>query len=134
MDAVVHPTLESFDATTLDRLAADPVRNTVALTSLDRIRRLPATEHRPTLITFHENGEVVGSLVRTPPWPFQAADLPLDAVEMAVRIAREADPDAPGVTGPRERSEAFAIALGVDFDESLTTRQYRLGTLAPPAV
>lgn len=134
MDAVVHRTLESFDAATHDRLAADPVRNTIALTSLDRVRRLPATDHPPTLITFHENGEVIGSLIRTPPWPFQAADLPLDAVDLAVRTTHEVDPDSPGVTGPRERSEAFATATGKDFSESLATRLYRLGTLAPPAV
>ncbi|MEU0885403.1 GNAT family N-acetyltransferase [Lentzea sp. NPDC005914] len=133
MDAVVHPDLASFDAATHDRLAADPVRNTVALTSLDRVRRLPA-EHRPTLITFHENGEVVGSLIRTPPWPFQAADLPLAAVDLAARTVDEVDPDAPGVTGPRERSEAFATATGKNFTKSLATRLYHLSTLAPPAV
>ncbi|MCP2251014.1 GNAT family N-acetyltransferase [Lentzea aerocolonigenes] len=134
MDAVVHSTLESFDAATHDRLAADPVRNTIALTSLDRIRRLPATDTPPILITFHENGEVVGSLVRTPPWPFQAADLPLTAAALAARIASEIDPDAPGVTGPRQRSEAFATATGKNFTESLATRLYRLGTLAPPTI
>lgn len=133
MDAVVHSDLDSFDAVAHDRLSADPVRNTVALTSLDRVRRWP-TDHQPTLITFHENGEVIGSLIRTPPWPFQAADLPLPAVELAARIAAEVDPDAPGVTGPRERSEAFATATGHDYTESLATRQYRLGTLAPPSV
>jgi predicted GNAT family acetyltransferase len=134
MDAVVHATLDSFDAATHDRLTADPVRNTVALTSLDRIRRSPATEQPPILITFHENGEVVGSLVRTPPWPFQAADLPLPAVELAATVAAKIDPDAPGVTGPRERSEAFATATGKDYTESLSTRQYRLDTLTPPQV
>ncbi|MET9633402.1 GNAT family N-acetyltransferase [Lentzea sp. NPDC006480] len=134
MDAVVHTDLASFDAATHDRLAADPVRNTIALTSLDRVRRLPATEHPPVLITFHDNGEVVGSLIRTPPWPFQAADLPLEAVDLAVRTINEVDPGAPGVTGPRERSAAFATATGENFTESLTTRLYRLGTLAPPTV
>lgn len=134
MDAVVHATLDSFDAATHERLTADPVRNTVALTSLDRIRRSPATEQPPILITFHENGEVIGSLVRTPPWPFQAADLPLSAVELAATLAAKIDPDAPGVTGPRERSEAFATATGKNYTESLSTRQYRLGTLAPPQV
>ncbi|GHH61049.1 GNAT family N-acetyltransferase [Lentzea cavernae] len=133
MDAVVHATLESFDAATHDRLTADPVRNTIALTSLDRIRRLPA-EHFPTLITFHEDNQVVGSLIRTPPWPFQAADLPPAAVDLAVAVAAKIDPDAPGVTGPRERSEAFATATGKSYTESLATRQYRLGTLVPPSV
>jgi len=133
MDAVVHTTLASFDAATLDRLTADPVRNTVALTSLDRLRRLPGTDHPPTLITFHDRGEVIGSLIRTPPWLFQAADLPLEAAELAAQIAREVDPDAQGVTGPRERAAALATAVGVGFAESLTTRQYRLGTLTPPA-
>ena len=134
MDAVVHATLESFDAATHDRLTADPVRNTVALTSLDRIRRSPATDLLPTLITFHDNGEVIGSLIRTPPWPFQAVDLPLAAVELAANLAARIDPDAPGVTGPRDRSEAFATATGKNYTESLTTRQYRLGTLARPTV
>ena len=134
MDAVVHPTLESFDAATHDRLAADPVRNTIALTSLDRLRRLPGTDQPPILITFHDNGEVIGSLIRTPPWPYQAADLPLDAVNLAAQIVNDIDPDAPGVTGPRAKSEAFATATGKAFAESLGTRLYRLGTLAPPAV
>lgn len=134
MDAVVHPTLESFDAATHDRLAADPVRNTIALTSLDRLRRLPGTDQPPILITFHDNGEVIGSLIRTPPWPFQAADLPLNAVNLAVQIVSDVDPDAPGVTGPRAKSAAFATATGKAFVESLATRLYRLGTLAPPTV
>ncbi len=67
MDAVVHTDLASFDALTHNRLAADPVRNTIALTSLDRVRRLPGNEQQPTLVTFHDRGEVVGSLIRTPP-------------------------------------------------------------------
>ncbi len=133
MDAVVHTTLESFDKATHDRLAADPVRNTVALTSLDRVRRLPA-DHQPTLITFHDNGEVIGSLIRTPPWPFQAADLPPAAAPLAVEVANKIDPDAPGVTGPRDRSKAFATATGKPFTESLATRLYRLGTLTPPSL
>lgn len=134
MDAVVHVTLESFDAATHDRLAADPVRNTMALTSLDRIRRSPATEEPPVLITFHDHGEVVGSLVRTPPWSFQAADLPLAAVDLAADVAAKIDPNAPGVIGPRARSEAFATATGKSYRGSLATRQYRLGTLAPPTI
>lgn len=131
MDAVVHITLDSFDAATHHRLAADPARNTVALTSLDQIRRLPA-EHPPTLITFHDNGKVIGSLIRTPPWPFQAADLPETAAPLAAEIASKIDPDAPGVTGPRHRSEAFATATGKSFTESLSTRLYRLKNLTPP--
>ncbi|NKE62314.1 GNAT family N-acetyltransferase [Lentzea sp. PSKA42] len=134
MDAVVHTTLESFDAATHDRLAADPVRNTIALTSLDRVRRLPDPERPPTLITFHDRGQVIGCLIRTPPWPFQAADLPLEAVDLAVRTAREIDPGAPGVTGPKDRSVAFATAWGEPFRETLATRQYFLGTLVPPDV
>ncbi|MFD4676597.1 GNAT family N-acetyltransferase [Lentzea sp. NPDC058450] len=137
MDAVVHPDLASFDAAAHERLTADPVRNTVALTSLHRIRQLPA-ELPPTLITFHDNGKVIGSLVRTPPWPFQTADLPVAAAELAVRVITEIDPDGPGVTGPKERSEAFATAFadatGKTYRESLATRLYRLGTLAPPTV
>ncbi|HEX7302782.1 GNAT family N-acetyltransferase [Lentzea sp.] len=133
MDAVVHTTLESFDEVAHARLAADPVRNTVAITSLDRIRRLP-NEPAPLLITFHEAGELVGSLVRTPPWPFQTADLPLVAVSLAVELTDEIDPDAPGATGPREKSEAFATATGRPFTESLATRLYRLDELVPPIV
>ncbi|WP_394613652.1 GNAT family N-acetyltransferase [Lentzea sp. JNUCC 0626] len=133
MDAVVHPDLASFDAATHERLTADPVRNTVALTSLNRIRRLPA-ELPPTLITFHDNGNVIGSLVRTPPWPFQVADLPPAAAELAVQIINDIDPDGPGVTGPKDRAEAFATATGKNYRESLATRLYRLGTLAPPTV
>lgn len=134
MDAVVHVTLESFDAATHDRLTADPVRNTMALTSLDRVRRSPDTEEPPVLITFHDDGDVVGSLIRTPPWSYQVADLPLTAVELAVDVAAKVDRDAPGVIGPREKSEAFATASGKSVTGSLATRQYRLGTLKPPTI
>lgn len=134
MDAVVHTTLASFDAATLDRLAADPVRNTIALTSLDLIRREASAQPPPTLITFHDDNTVVGSLVRTPPWPAQAADLPLPAAPLAATLMRELDPATPGVTGPQPRSMAFATAWGTPFHLTLATRQYRLTTLATPEV
>lgn len=134
MDAVTHPTLESVDAAILDRLAADPVRNTVALTSLDRIRRLGPTELKPTLITFHTNGQVVGSLIRTPPWSVQTADMPLDALDLAISVVREVDPDITAVTGPREKSEAFATAWSETFHVTLASRLYRLDTLTTPSV
>jgi GNAT superfamily N-acetyltransferase len=134
MDAVVHPDLASFDAVAHDRLAADPVRNTIALTSLDRARRLPDPERKPVLVTFHDGGELVGSVIRTPPWSIQAADLPPEAVNLAVSVLREIDPDVTGVTGPEELSEAFATAWGEEFHPTLASRLYRLGTLAPPAV
>ncbi|MEU7482066.1 GNAT family N-acetyltransferase [Lentzea sp. NPDC042327] len=134
MDAVVHPDQASFDAIAHDRLAADPVRNTVALTSLHWARRHPDPNRPPTLITFHDRGELVGSVIRTPPWVVQTADLPLEALELAVDRLREVDPDLPGVTGPSEKSEAFATAWGRPFRVTMSTRLYRLGTLAPPAV
>ncbi|MEV6243865.1 GNAT family N-acetyltransferase [Lentzea sp. NPDC051838] len=51
---------------------------------------------------------------------------------LAAHTAAEIDPDAPGVTGPRATSEAFATATGKNYIESLATRLYRLGTLTPP--
>ena len=66
MDAVVHTDLASFDALTHNRLAADPVRNTIALTSLDRVRRLPGNEQQPTLVTFHDRGEGSGGETGSP--------------------------------------------------------------------
>ena len=134
MDAVVHPDLASFDAIAHDRLAADPVRNTVALTSLDQARRRPDPSRPPTLITFHDRGRLVGSVIRTPPWLVQAADLPLDGLELAIARLRQVDPDLPGVTGPSEKAEAFATAWGEPFRVTMSTRLYRLGTLAPPVV
>ncbi|KOV78118.1 GNAT family N-acetyltransferase [Nocardia sp. NRRL S-836] len=134
MDAVVHPDLASFDALAHDRLAADPVRNTVALTALDRARRLPDPDLPPTLLTFHDRGELVGTLIRTPPWPAQVADLPLEAVDLAVTALRKADPDITGVTGPHERSEAFATAWDERHRVTMSSRLYRLGALEPPPV
>ncbi|RAS58051.1 acetyltransferase (GNAT) family protein [Lentzea atacamensis] len=58
--------------------------------------------------------------------------------DLAAQIAAEVDPEAPGVTGPRQRSHAFATAFATafaadrSFTESLATRLYRLGTLVPP--
>ncbi|WP_285637647.1 GNAT family N-acetyltransferase [Lentzea sp. NBRC 102530] len=132
MDAVVHASLESFDVATLDRLAADPVRNTVALTTLDRVRRAPAADEVLTLITFHADGAVIGSLVRIGGRPFQTADLPIPAAGLAANLVARIDPDSPGVTGPCETAEAFATATGRAYRQALHTRLYRLGTLVLP--
>lgn len=93
---------------------------------------------KPTMITLHDHGTLIGIALRTPPWPLIASALPTDpeALDALVTLLLDKDPDLPGVNGPREQAEAFVKAwtarTNTTARETLASRLYQLGTLTPP--
>jgi predicted GNAT family acetyltransferase len=80
-----------------------------------------------------ENEQVVGCAMRTVPWPLAVSPMPTAAAHALAAVIEAADPDLPGITGPREVAEAIAEAIGrpghIDMTEFVRVlHQYR-----PPA-
>lgn len=130
MDAVVHTDVAEFDALTKERYARDPAWHTIAITVLHRIQANPDAA-RPAMVSFHEDGELVGTVLRADPWPVQTTDLPVDAVALAVETVRRADPAAPGVVGPEDLTRTFAELWSDTARVKGATRLYRLDELRP---
>jgi GNAT superfamily N-acetyltransferase len=138
MDLRLYEDQRAFRAIAEPFFAADPLRHTVALTAMVRFFGMerPAP---PRMGTLHgADGAVVGVALRTPPWPLIVSGLPTEPEVIETFLTRwlEYDPELPGVSGPREKAEAFADVwarrVGVPAEETLTGRLFRLGELIPP--
>jgi GNAT superfamily N-acetyltransferase len=104
----------SFVSTAWPLLAADPLRHTVGLTVLDALNRARTGADRPhevaALLTVHDAGAVAGALLRTAGRPaLVSAVRPEQAVLVDAALAT-ADPQLPGVSGPRPTAEALSAA------------------------
>ncbi|MFC6080020.1 GNAT family N-acetyltransferase [Sphaerisporangium aureirubrum] len=110
-------------------LRRDPVRNTVPLTVLRRIRH--GLWNDDLLIGWYvAGGEVAGVVVHTPPYPLLLGDIPSAAIPALAEALRDRELDA--VNGPREQAEAFTAARGRVPGERVEHRLYRLDTLGAP--
>jgi predicted GNAT family acetyltransferase len=136
MDARVHEDRAGFAAMAGELFAADPVQHTVPITVIASVLHQPETD--PVMITVHRGGELYAAAFRTPPWPLIVSGLPEDAARAVADALVPVDPELPGVTGPRERAEAFGRAwaetTGADVREAMAGRLYELGELLVPKV
>jgi GNAT superfamily N-acetyltransferase len=136
MDVRVHDDPTTFEAATRELYAADPVRHTLAVTVIATSLHLPATT--PVMLTVHRDGELSGAVFRTPPWPLVVSGLPPAVAPAVAGVLADADPDVPGVTGPRQSAEGFARAwadhTGAAVREVMASRLYELGDLYEPTV
>lgn len=138
MDVRRYQDPDEFRAAVSGLLGVDPVRHTLALTVMNRFLtsepKPPPLE--PVMLSLHRGGEVVGSALRTPPWPLIVSGLPLDGMRATADVLAEIDPGLPGVNGPRDRAEPFAevwaATAGVGVREAMAGRLYELADLAPP--
>lgn len=133
VEAKVHADIGAFDELTRARYAQDPVAHTTVITNLNRVRILQS-DGPLTLVTFHVDDELVGSLIRHSPWPAQLSDLPAEAIDTAVDLLRRIDPALPGAYGPKDISETFATRWSPEKHVVMSNRLYRLGELEPPDV
>jgi GNAT superfamily N-acetyltransferase len=147
MTVVSHRTVTEFWQTAGAVFTADPVRNTVALTVLGRLRLGGRfSDAKPIFLTVHDvspgdpsgdhPGAVVGAALCTPPFPLAVSALPMRAVEPVIDhlLANDIRPD--GVSGIRQEVEAFTVSwadrTGVRPETRMNQRLYRLGELVPP--
>lgn len=132
MEARAHDTTAEFREAAGPLLSADPIRHTVIVTATAR------PNPSALLITLHDKGNIVGAVVRTPPYPLVVSAMPVDAAEFTAKAVHAEDPDLPGVTGPLEEVEAFVAAwtriTGGTATQTLAHRLFKLGELRPPVV
>ncbi|WP_214412376.1 GNAT family N-acetyltransferase [Sphaerisporangium fuscum] len=107
-------------------LRRDPVRNTVPLTVLARVRG-GLWGDGAVFGWLTDGGEVRGAVVHTPPYALLLADIPQDSVASLAEGLRERD--LAGVSGPKDQVEAFASAAGREQAGRTSMRLYRLRTL-----
>jgi GNAT superfamily N-acetyltransferase len=111
-------------------LRRDPVRNTVPLTVLGRMRH-GLWNDGAMLGWLTAGGEVRGAVLHTPPYALLLGDVPLDSVASLAEGLR--DRHLSGVNGPLTQAGAFATATGREERGRISQRLYRLETLAPPS-
>jgi GNAT superfamily N-acetyltransferase len=121
-------------------LSADPVVNSVTITNVLGRRSGAVTDPAPAtyLTVLDDAGTVVGTAMRTPPFPIGLSPLPPGAVERAVDALLAECPDASGVIGPSADAMAFAGAWERRRSDQTVTvkmqqRIYRLDVVHPPA-
>lgn len=121
--------VDEFPASADAWLRRDPVRNTVPLTVLARVRS-GLWQDDLLFGWYTSGGEVTGAVLRTPPYALLLGDIPVGTVpELASELR---DREIPSVSGPREQAEAFTAACGLAQEERVDHRLYRLGTLLAP--
>ncbi len=77
------------------------------------------------------DGPVLAAM-RTPPRPMLIGRGSLAAVSALAEAARRDQPDNPGVIGPREEAEAFAVAWGAtDVRVDMDMRAYEITAVSP---
>ncbi|SER96671.1 GNAT family N-acetyltransferase [Lentzea albida] len=130
MEALSHNDISDFLATAGDFLDADPVNHSVHLTGVDAALR----GRRPavTLISLHDNGNVVGAVTRMEGRPLHVAAMPVTAAPLVAEVLR--DEDINEVTGTRDRVEAFRRLWREGGTETYALRLYRLEELLVPDV
>lgn len=132
MDAQVHHDPAEFREVAGPLLTADPVRHTVMLTAMQR------PPDNAIMITLHDNGNAVGAVLQTPPYPLIVSALPLEAAEITAQTVHTIRPRLSGSSGPVANVEAFNKAwtalTGVQTRLTFEMKLHELGELEPPDV
>lgn len=130
----LHDDVAQFAGLAGPLLDADPVRHTIAQTTLDRVRAgalVPAL-----MLTLHRRGELAGAVLRTRDRPVIVSALPAPCATAVDAAAAEVDPAPVGVTGPVDEARAYAAAVtartGVGANVAMRMRLFRLVALSAP--
>ena len=116
----------------------DPVRHTVALTVLTRVRT-GETDCDPILLTIEDQGAIVGAVFCTPPHPYGLSATPVAAARSVAEFTAEQGIRPSSAFGEHAAVEAFVTAwhdiTGAQHTVGLDSRLYRLAEaeFAPPA-
>jgi predicted GNAT family acetyltransferase len=141
MKVVAHAGISEFWQAAGGLFTADPVRNTVVLTVLNRLLiggRF--SDAQPILLTVHDgddpSGELVGATLCTPPFPLAVSALPIRAVGVVADHLVATGVRLSAVSGLRPEVEAFVAAwtarTNAEPTGQMDQRLYELGDLKPP--
>jgi GNAT superfamily N-acetyltransferase len=135
MEVVPHTDAREFARLARPLLEADPVRHTIALTALDSVCR--GREEPALLLTVHDDGGLVGVVLRTGEWPLVLSALPAALADVVVAHFWATGQEVDAANGPVTSVEAFAAAYtartGTTMHVAMRERLHRLGTLTPPS-
>jgi RimJ/RimL family protein N-acetyltransferase len=137
MKVVSYPEVTEFWAVAGPLLAADPVRNTFALSLVGRLANGVTPSVDTILLTVHDDrDDVIGAALRVPPGGLHTAAVPPAAAGAVVDHLLAAGHRVSGATGDRPSAEAFATAwsnrTGDDVIVVMNQRLFRLDHLSPP--
>jgi len=131
----LHDDVEEFAALARPLLHADPVRNTLAVTVLDRLRGEAGVG--ADLISVRAGGVVLGVALRSPDRPLVVSALPEPCAAPVDAALAAAGRHPTGLTGPTARAEAFAAARTARTGErvrvALRLRLFALADLVAPS-
>lgn len=129
--------VEEYVEKVWDLLAADPVRNTVALTVIASVRAGRRWSDEPMLFGWHDGPPADGAVLMTPPWPLQLTIVPEHGVGELVTELRAYGAQLPGVNGEVGVVDRFVAAwkavTGVTAQTAMSQRLYALRELRPPS-
>lgn len=118
----------------------DPVRHTVALTVLKRVREGHGFgAETPNLLTIEDDGNLIGAVFHTPPAPYGLSAMPVQAARAVAEFTLAEGIRPAGASGETPNVEAFAAAwrelTGATSTVRMNLRLYRLveAEFAPPA-
>jgi GNAT superfamily N-acetyltransferase len=118
----------------------DPIRHTVALTVLKRVRDGHGFgEADPIMLAIEDEEQVVGAVFCTPPFPFGLSAMPVEAARPVAEFAFAEGLKPASASGEPPNVEAFAAAWrelsGATSSVAMNQRLYRLdeSEFTPPA-
>lgn len=135
MEVVPHTDAGAFARLARPLLEPDPVRHTSILTVLHGVH---TGAFDPTaMLTVHEDGGVVGALLRTAGHPALVSAVPPRCAGAVVEALVARDPEVEGVQGPAEEAEvvgaAWSARTGAGVTVGLRMRLFALDELGAPA-
>jgi GNAT superfamily N-acetyltransferase len=135
MEAVPHADAGEFARIAGPLLETDPVRHTSVLTVLHGVQT--GAFDPVAMLTVHEDGAVVGALLRTAGRPALVSAVPPRCSGAVVDALVALDPEPDGIQGPTEEAEAVAAAwsarTGDDAEVQFRMRLFALDELRAPA-
>jgi GNAT superfamily N-acetyltransferase len=140
MKVTRHSDADEFWQLVAPLYTQDPVRHTVALTVLKRLRDgLGFGDAAPVMLSIVDQDELVGAAFCTPPFPFGLSAMPVEAARPVAEFVFAEGLAATGAQGAYPNVEAFAQAwhelTGATSSVASDQRLYRLAEdrFAPPA-
>ena len=128
---------EEFAARAWDLLAQRPVDNTLGITILARVRAGTRWSTDPMLFGWHDDGEVNGAVLMTPPFELLLEVVDDDTAASLAASLTAAAQQVPGVNGRDRDVDVFAAAwvgtCRVTATTAMRQRLYRLGAIRSPS-
>jgi len=128
--------VQTYARWTWPLLAADPARNTVALTVIENVRAGRRWSPEPMTFGWFTSGKLaVGAICMTPPYELLLAEVPTSTIAPLADALAARGVVVTGVNGETGVAEAFAIAWTSRYPARAVPRRqqrlYKLETLLP---